>query len=101
MDELLLLLASAPGLHSAACLPQRAPPFTLHSCHTHATAGLARCFSMKVGILPESILPKMLVDRLVQRGAVLQVRGASQRVDCRRWLVAALQAARQACRQAC
>lgn len=56
---------------------------------------------MKVGILPESILPKMLVDRLVQRGAVLQVRGASQRVDCRRWLVAALQAARQACRQAC
>jgi hypothetical protein len=28
---------------------------------------------MKVGILPESILPKMLVDRLVLRGAVLQV----------------------------
>ncbi|KAL4437046.1 hypothetical protein ABPG75_004185 [Micractinium tetrahymenae] len=33
---------------------------------------LARCFSMKVGILPESILPKMLVDRLVLRGTVLQ-----------------------------
>lgn len=33
---------------------------------------LARCFSMKVGILPESILPKMLIDRLVLRGAVLQ-----------------------------
>ncbi|PSC76002.1 flagellar associated [Micractinium conductrix] len=33
---------------------------------------LARCFSMKVGILPESILPRMLVDRLVARGAVLQ-----------------------------
>ena len=29
---------------------------------------------MKVGILPESILPRMLVDRLVARGAVLQVR---------------------------
>lgn len=36
-------------------------------------AALARCFSMKVGILPESILPKMLVDRLVLRGSVLQV----------------------------
>lgn len=33
---------------------------------------LARCFSMKVGILPDSILPKMLLDRLVLRGAVLQ-----------------------------
>jgi hypothetical protein len=29
---------------------------------------------MKVGILPESILPKMLVDRLVLKGAVLQAR---------------------------
>ena len=29
---------------------------------------------MKVGILPDSILPKMLLDRLVLRGAVLQVR---------------------------
>jgi hypothetical protein len=33
---------------------------------------LARCFSLKVGILPESILPKMLIDRLVLRGTVLQ-----------------------------
>ncbi|KAI7841114.1 hypothetical protein COHA_005339 [Chlorella ohadii] len=33
---------------------------------------LARCFSLKVGILPESILPKMLVDRLVLKGTVLQ-----------------------------
>ncbi len=39
------------------------------------SAALARCFSMKVGILPESILPKMLVDRLVLRGTVLQVGG--------------------------
>ncbi len=37
-------------------------------------AALARCFSLKVGILPESILPKMLVDRLVLKGTVLQVR---------------------------
>lgn len=43
-------------------------------------AALARCFSLKVGILPESILPKMLVDRLVLKGTVLQVgRSAEQR----------------------
>lgn len=39
-----------------------------------AAAALSRCFAMKVGILPESILPKMLVDRLVLKGAVLQAR---------------------------
>ncbi|KAL4859617.1 Basic leucine zipper and W2 domain-containing protein 1-A [Chlorella vulgaris] len=32
---------------------------------------LSRCFAMKVGILPESILPKMLVDRLVLKGAFM------------------------------
>ena len=35
-------------------------------------AALARCFALKVGVLPETVLPKALVDRLVQKGTVLQ-----------------------------
>ena len=34
-------------------------------------AALARCFSLKVGILPERVLPTLLEDRLVAKGTVL------------------------------
>ena len=55
-----------PEAHTTSVASTNASPLSF--------AALARCFSLKVGILPESILPKMLVDRLVLKGTVLQVR---------------------------
>lgn len=36
------------------------------------SAALARIFSMKLGVLPDHVLPAILVDRLVLKGTVLQ-----------------------------
>lgn len=35
-------------------------------------AALARIFSRKLGVLPDHVLPSILVDRLVLKGTVLQ-----------------------------
>ena len=56
-------VGSACGRHTPPTQPRTHPP---------SRAALSRCFALKVGVLPETVLPKALVDRLVQKGTMLQ-----------------------------